>query len=412
MVVDNSSLDYTTGWMVGDIKLATLSDTDSTNLAASELVDNGDFATTSDWGLQSGVSIGNGVLSSDGTTTGELARQSNIGITSGKVYAISFDVISLTAGKFGVKLGGTTPVYFNTTGSHEALFVATATDNVQVMGLSGTTGSVDNVSVKLAEPDRSFNSNGLIIHNTIPRAPVATGAELSGYFTSATTSYLIQPYNSDLDFLQDRTNDYCVMFWGKLEGTGWSPFISISNYGNSKLCWWGAQGQKPAIGSTYIVDYVVDTDRTHHWCYVNRGGTVYFYLDGELLGSRALTATDEAQPNQTLMIGGRHGNDGTGSMDNGRFRNTALARISATAPTAEQIAKIYNDEKHLFVENAQCLYVGNSGVKALANDPDTGLLHVGTTSGRSTFQGLRRVDDTTDGVGVAISASNGLLVEE
>jgi hypothetical protein len=118
----------------------------------SELVDNGDFATTSDWSLQSGVSIGGGVLSSDGTSTGELARQSNIGVTSGNLYAISLDVISLTAGKFGVKLGGTTPIYFDTTGSHEALIVATATDNVQIMGLSGTTGSVDNISVREINP--------------------------------------------------------------------------------------------------------------------------------------------------------------------------------------------------------------------------------------------------------------------
>jgi len=117
-----------------------------------ELVDNGDFATTSDWSLQSGVSIGGGVLSTDGTSTGELARQSNIGVTSGNLYAISLDVISLTAGKFGVKLGGTTPVYFDTTGSHEAYIVATATDNVQIMGLSGTIGSVDNVSVREVNP--------------------------------------------------------------------------------------------------------------------------------------------------------------------------------------------------------------------------------------------------------------------
>jgi hypothetical protein len=121
-------------------------------IISSELVDNGDFATTSDWSLQSGVSIGGGVLSSDGTSTGELARQSNIGVTSGNLYAISLDVISLTAGKFGVKLGGTTPIYFDTTGSHEALIVATATDNVQIMGLSGTTGSVDNISVREINP--------------------------------------------------------------------------------------------------------------------------------------------------------------------------------------------------------------------------------------------------------------------
>jgi hypothetical protein len=91
----------------------------------------------------------------------------------------------------------------------------------------------------------------------------------------------------------------------------------------------------------------------------------------------------------------------------------ALLRLSATVATAEQIAKIYNDEKHLFQENAKAtLYGSSDAVTALAYDDDTELLHVGTSAGRSEFQGLRRVNNTTDAVGTAISASNGFIVEE
>ena len=97
------------------------------------------------------------------------------------------------------------------------------------------------------------------------------------------------------------------------------------------------------------------------------------------------------------------------------FSSGSLAhlRISATAPSAEQIAKIYNDEKHLFQENAQAtLYGSSDAVTALAYDDTTELLHAGTTSGRSVFQGLRRVENTTNSVTKAISASNNLVVEE
>jgi hypothetical protein len=67
----------------------------------------------------------------------------------------------------------------------------------------------------------------------------------------------------------------------------------------------------------------------------------------------------------------------------------------------------------LFQENAKVTLYGTSGaVNALAYDDDTYLLHVGTTSGRSVFQGLRRVDYTTTPVGAAISASNDMVVEE
>jgi trimeric autotransporter adhesin len=91
----------------------------------------------------------------------------------------------------------------------------------------------------------------------------------------------------------------------------------------------------------------------------------------------------------------------------------ALVRVSATAPTAEQIAKMYNDEKHLFQTNAKAtLYGSYSAVTALAYDDDTELLHAGTSAGRSVFQGLNRVDNTTDAVDGAISASNGFIVED
>ena len=91
----------------------------------------------------------------------------------------------------------------------------------------------------------------------------------------------------------------------------------------------------------------------------------------------------------------------------------SLLRISATAPSAEQIAKIYEDEKVLFQENAQAtLYGSSDAVTALAHDDSTDLLHVGTSAGRSVFQGLRRVENTTTAVGASISASNGLVAED
>ncbi len=55
----NITSDYNTGWMNGDIKLATLSDTDDTNVTGSELVSNGDFANgTTGWTSNGGDSAG------------------------------------------------------------------------------------------------------------------------------------------------------------------------------------------------------------------------------------------------------------------------------------------------------------------------------------------------------------------
>ena len=91
----------------------------------------------------------------------------------------------------------------------------------------------------------------------------------------------------------------------------------------------------------------------------------------------------------------------------------ALFRASKTGVSDDQLRKIYNDEKHLFATNAKATLYGTSdAVTALAYDDDTELLHVGTSAGRSEFQGLNRVNNTTDAVGSAISASNGFIVEE
>ena len=91
----------------------------------------------------------------------------------------------------------------------------------------------------------------------------------------------------------------------------------------------------------------------------------------------------------------------------------ALLKISATAPSTEQVKKIYVDEKKLFAENAKCTLYGTSDdVKTAAYDDTTDVTHVGTSSGRSDFNGLVRINNTTVGVTSAISASNGLIAEQ
>jgi hypothetical protein len=91
----------------------------------------------------------------------------------------------------------------------------------------------------------------------------------------------------------------------------------------------------------------------------------------------------------------------------------ALVRYSASVPTPDQVYRIYNDEKSLFQTGAKgCLYGTSDAVTALAYDDSTQLLHVGTSAGRSVFDGIRRVDNTTTAVSTAISASNGLVVEQ
>ena len=87
--------------------------------------------------------------------------------------------------------------------------------------------------------------------------------------------------------------------------------------------------------------------------------------------------------------------------------------INALRPSAEQVKKMYDDEKQFFQENAKCtLYGSSNAVTAVAYDDSNDILHAGTSAGRSEFNGLARINNTTTAVTAAISASNGLVAEQ
>ena len=50
---------------------------------------------------------------------------------------------------------------------------------------------IDNISVRLAEEDRSVNNNGLQVFGTVTKTAVATGAELVAYSGFYYSNYLL-----------------------------------------------------------------------------------------------------------------------------------------------------------------------------------------------------------------------------
>jgi hypothetical protein len=424
----NITSDYNTGWMNGDIKLATLSDTDDTNVTGSELVTNGDFSNgTTGWTSNGGDSAG-GVPTISVNGSGQLQISSQyddygganteVNLTTGKRYTLSLDVIScnsIAQTRVGtlesVGSGSTTNIaYPLVLGSNSVTFTAVANANYLYIGGRNDVNSlvIDNVSLRLAEEDRSVNGNGLQVVGTVTKTAVATGADLVAYSGFSSSNRLVQPYNSDLDF---GTGDFSIMAWVKTKSAASQYIIDRSNKTdntnrlnfliggtNSNLfCRIGVTTVTAsfsfAVGSWYCV------------ALCRQNGVLRFYVNGNLIGSGANTQSNTG--NFETTIAGYNAAGGQAAA------GTSLLRISATAPTAEQIAKIYRDEKPLFQEGAQATLYGTSdAVTALAYDDDTELLHTGTSSGRSVFKGLQRVSNTTDAVGVAISASNDLVVEE
>jgi len=209
------------------------------------------------------------------------------------------------------------------------------------------------------------------------------------------------------------TNDACYMWW------------SVDTVGDMSQCYLGDplnDGSVPSYGinvwsygpgmkyryaasqfNATTANGIIVSAWNHH-CMMSRNGLLEVYINGKFAhratsGHNGITETD-------LYIGkGHYNNDHSDGM--------SLFRISATIPSPQQIKEIYEAEKPLFQAGAQAtLYGSSDAVTALAHDDDTNLLHVGTSSGRSVFQGLRRVENTTTAVGAAISASNGMVAED
>ena len=414
--------DYNTGWMNGDIKLATLSDTDDTNVTGSELVTNGTFASnTTGWtagvyssGSVASLSIVSGKLriTSSGATYG--AANQTITTVVGKTYVATVDFTKGTASGYlwiGTTLNGYNNAHsglMTSTQTKIMTFVATGTTTYVNLILANTnngTSDFDNVSVRLAEEDRSVNGNGLQVFGTVTKTAVATGADLMAYSGWTAGNYLQQPYNSDLDF---GTGDFSFITWFKCTAAGGAQYWykrGENTGGSAGMTIWTAADLQ------YIALYINGTGiQTPTGIYplgawnqliiARRSGVATFYVNGRVVLVHAIT--DSVPTGMATQVG-----------YNATTSSLSLTRISATIPSPEQIAKIYEDEKVLFQDGAQAtLYGSSDAVTALAHDDTTDLLHVGTSAGRSVFQGLRRVDNTTDAVGAAISASNGLVAED
>jgi hypothetical protein len=113
-----------------------------------ELVVNGGFDTDTDWAKQAGVTIAGGLLSTDGTTNGELARQSNLGLIADNVYRVTIVISELTQGSIGVKIGGGASTTYSVAGTYTIDISDGTLDNLQISGTLNAIGSVASISCK------------------------------------------------------------------------------------------------------------------------------------------------------------------------------------------------------------------------------------------------------------------------
>ena len=441
-LINYTTTDYNTGWMGGEVKGAYLSSTDDTNLSGTSLIANGDFSSSSTAAF---TTVSGGTAAVVGgllklTDTGGVFCYASAPFTTvvGNQYFITADIVnsSNTANANYIRCGNShngtefhDNNYGTSYGTKTFYFTATATTTYLTLISGNGVGEIghwDNVFAYKLDNDRSVSNKGLQPYGTITKSAVATGAELVAYSGYSYNNYLDIPVATAVG-----NGDFSVTAWIKpgTNGSGAGSYLHLFNMGTSsspgqarstgftlKMATNGSGGYSPyfynADGGgnhgTYNTNNRIPLGVWSQLIGLRRDGTAYIYLNGRLLQTGSSWTTNLTDTYLSIFRVPGYTNEVGGDA------KVALLRYSLDAPSAEQIKKIYDDEKHLFDENAKCTLYGTSdAVTALAHDDTTDILHVGTSSGRSDFRGLNRINNTTTAIGTdTLSASNGLIAEQ
>ena len=428
-----------TGWFIGDAKIVALASTDDTDISSSgntNILAGKNWTNNANFPYETLTTSGLDITSAINTTAYGAANLTWVS-TPGRTYTAYFNM-TLNSGTMPRCFMQTSSSFGNgleftpKNGANSFTFLASRSGSIY-FSFSTNNGDATNYSVSGLELYEGGVTNhyknplvpndhiGISVIGSVTKTPVATGAELVSYGGFSSSNYLYQPYSNAINF---GTGDCSYTWWSKAFSSGtdrlWFSHgkYNTANSGLNILQYnSGGSGDEAHFylgnaAAGYLVAYGIEHGSWECWTVTRKTGTMSLYRNGKLVGS---VANNNAVSLGSATFGGLY--IGTGLSGSSVFpygvREIALFRLSRTATTAEQAARIYNDEKSLFQENAKAtLYGSSESVTGLAYDDDTNLLHAGTSAGRSMFQGLRRVDNTTSAVGTVISVSNDMVVEE
>lgn len=428
--------DYNTGWLHGkDIAHSSLNDTSDLDLRSSgNLMANATYNITQRT-TSASYTAGNGfaVIDDDESSADGYINIYLNGLQPGVDYILTFsgnNAYTPTTG-YWHHVGGLSAgtVYADstlvgTTKKQSIHFTPGPTDTPQVVLYSNFAGGnlTYTLDLREAEGERTkiITDHGrkwISAQGYIEKNPVAPGAELVGYTGFSNSSYLEQPYDPRLNF----TNEMCIMLWVKDwgnshdllhrgPGTTRNTATSFALYCDSGYDYRFTMSNNGTSEFNAEIQLEDTLAGWQHLCFTFDGTTTRGYLNG----IERVTATNFS--GQTIFSQATAGNSlyiGIGAVSNGFDGSISLLKIGPKAPNAKQVREIFEDEKYLFRDGAKATLTGTSkAVVGLGYDKSTEHLHVGTSSGRSVFQGLRRVDETEDSIGRNISAVNGMVAEE
>ena len=431
-LINFTTTDFNTGWTAGDAEGILLASTDDTNITGSGqgfITGNdstfGAAITSLNWSERSGSSgrwnVSGGTLNTGNPGPYDAGEYLDITLpsyTSGQTHVISYTLSSVSGYKplrwrYNNGQMGDLPT---SNGFHAYYVTLTETGTLfSILNDNNLVASIDDFKIQLISDDNrttTDGSKGLHAYGTITKTAVAPGAELVAY-SGFTSGNFLEMHSGVLGSNTSVNGPLTVSCWfkGTTNGSNAQSLVIIgpaSQYqgrgllvGHSGQLGWFRWDNDPY--SSRVI-----TDNQWHHCVgtLDSSSTVKLYVDGELVYNQSVTLNTSSSTQVRIW----YSNGNNAPLANGSI---ALCKISNDVADAEAIKKSYNDEKYLFRDNAKCtLYGTSNSVTALAYDDTKNILHAGTSSGRSEFRGLNRINNTTTAVTNAISASDGLVAEE
>ena len=287
--------------------------------------------------------------------------------------------------------------------------------------------------------DLTHKGNDADITGTLSYAPVEDGADLMRYYGFDSNNYARG--NDTYNFGNGAA--ICMMGWFKTINTGDVQYLCSMNDTNSNARAGLAVYNSSNGGQAYFYDSTnsntgcISSGNTlydgqwHHLCgtmsYGSSATQKRLYVDGVLAAQTNKAVINFGNANRWNI--GHYSSNGSDSNYHMSTGNTnggvALIKFSGGSgsgadnsrqievPTAAQVKKIFEDERKLFYPNAKCTLYGTSSTCVAQDfDDSTGTYYVGTSSGRSDFRGLTRINNTTTAVTTDIAARKGLVVEQ
>jgi hypothetical protein len=339
---------------VSGIKGQWLSDTTVETAVGTELATDGTFDTACSvtWACGTGWSIAAGVATHSAGSASEISQ--NLATIDGISYIVEFTVSGVTAGNVqplftggGVNIGGALR-------STNDTFIETITSNGNLSFVLSCTsdfdGDIDNVSVRLADPDRTANDNGLGVYGSIDKTLVASRATIVGYSNFSASNYLEQPYNSDFDpgtdaftwlghFNESANSAIEVLFERDSAATAQRVTIQMNADGTiSFTCDDDTTVRTATTTNTYDDgnDHIIECEYS--------AGTLSIYIDA------VLTATTTGAALLTLTNTSAVLRFGLDVQDSNPLTNGSLSlwRYADYTRTSEERRELYNKEKWYF----------------------------------------------------------------